>query len=55
MPGPRDRPDGASAESQVVARRRVERELPAGMRIPPDVPDWEEPFDDPFDDEDEPD
>jgi hypothetical protein len=54
-PGTPDRPDGTSAESQVVARRRVERELPAGMRIPPDVPDWDDPFDDPFDDENEPD
>jgi hypothetical protein len=52
-PGPPDRPDGTSAESQVVARRRVERELPAGMRIPPDVPDWDDPFDDSFDDEHE--
>jgi len=52
-PGTPDRPDGTSAESQVVARRRVERELPAGMRIPPDVPDWDDPFDDSFDDEHE--
>jgi hypothetical protein len=52
-PGPPDRSDGTPAESQVVARRRVERELPAGMRIPPDVPDWDDPFDDSFDDEHE--
>jgi hypothetical protein len=27
-------------------RPRVERELPAGMRIPPDVPDWDDHYDD---------
>jgi hypothetical protein len=27
-------------------RPRVERELPAGMRIPPDVPDWDDDYDD---------
>ncbi|HET6836090.1 MAG TPA: hypothetical protein VFH30_19665 [Acidimicrobiales bacterium] len=27
-------------------RPRIERELPAGMRIPPDVPDWDDDYDD---------
>jgi hypothetical protein len=26
--------------AEAAARRRLERQLPAGMRIPPDVPDW---------------
>jgi hypothetical protein len=34
----------------VQPRPRTERELPAGMRIPPDVPDWD---DDDYDDPEE--
>ncbi len=46
-PSPPSPPDRASpSEPQAVARRRVERQLPAGMRIPPDVPDWDDPVDD---------
>jgi hypothetical protein len=33
----------------VQPRPRIERELPAGMRIPPDVPDWDDDYDDPED------
>jgi hypothetical protein len=40
-PGP---PEPAGAPSR--PRPRIERELPAGMRIPPDVPDWDDDYDD---------
>jgi hypothetical protein len=32
----------APEQARPRARPRVERELPAGMRIPPDVPDWDD-------------
>jgi hypothetical protein len=39
----------APARAPVQPRPRIERELPAGMRIPPDVPDWDDDYDDPED------
>jgi len=36
----------APAPTRSRPRPRIERELPAGMRIPPDVPDWDDDYDD---------
>jgi hypothetical protein len=45
-PPPSAPPAAAPARRPVRPRPRVERELPAGMRIPPDVPDWDDYDDD---------
>jgi hypothetical protein len=45
-PPPPPPPPPAPPPVRIGPRPRVERELPAGMRIPPDVPDWDDPYDD---------
>ncbi len=47
-PPPPPPPPAAPAPARTPARPRprIERELPAGMRIPPDVPDWDDDYDD---------
>jgi hypothetical protein len=41
-PPPSAPPAAAPDRRPVRPRPRIERELPAGMRIPPDVPDWDD-------------
>ena len=41
-PPPSAAPAAEAARRPVRPRPRIERELPAGMRIPPDVPDWDD-------------
>jgi hypothetical protein len=41
-PPPPPPPPPAPAHAPARPRPRTERELPAGMRIPPDVPDWDD-------------
>lgn len=47
-PPPPPAPPAPPAPARAPTRRRprIERELPAGMRIPPDVPDWDDDYDD---------
>jgi len=47
-PPPPPPPPAPPPPARIAPRRRprVERELPAGMRIPPDVPDWDDDYDD---------
>jgi hypothetical protein len=43
-PPPAPEPPPPPARTPSRPRPRVERELPAGMRIPPDVPDWDDEY-----------
>jgi hypothetical protein len=47
-PPPPPAPQASPAPDRAPSRPRprIERELPAGMRIPPDVPDWDDDYDD---------
>jgi hypothetical protein len=45
-PAPSPPAPSPPARTSSRPRPRIERELPAGMRIPPDVPDWDDDYDD---------